>query len=51
MYDDDEDLLLSQPVQDKANQPLRKFGQFRGQIQISDDFNDPLTDEFWLGEN
>ena len=51
MYDDDDDLPLSQSILDKTNQPLRKFGQFRGQIQMSGDFNDPLPDEFWLGEN
>lgn len=28
----------------------RQFGQFRGQIKIADDFDDPLTDSFWLGE-
>jgi hypothetical protein len=25
-----------------------KFGLFEGQIQISDDFDDPLPDSFWL---
>ena len=29
----------------------RIFGQFRGQIKIADDFDDPLPDEFWLGED
>ncbi|MGB3559563.1 MAG: DUF2281 domain-containing protein [Geitlerinemataceae cyanobacterium] len=29
----------------------RVFGQYRGQIWMSDDFNDPLPDEFWLGES
>lgn len=29
-----------------------KFGLFAGQIQISDDFDDPLPDSFWLeGKN
>ena len=28
----------------------RKFGQFRGQIQIADDFDSPLPDEFWIGK-
>lgn len=27
----------------------RPLGFFRGQMGISDDFNDPLPDEFWLG--
>ena len=29
----------------------RVFGQYRGQIWMSGDFNDPLPDEFWLGES
>jgi antitoxin (DNA-binding transcriptional repressor) of toxin-antitoxin stability system len=28
----------------------RQFGQFRGQIKIADDFDEPLPDSFWLGE-
>ncbi len=31
----------------KPAQPF-KFGLFAGQIQISDDFDDPLPDSFWL---
>jgi antitoxin (DNA-binding transcriptional repressor) of toxin-antitoxin stability system len=26
----------------------RVFGQHRGQVKMSPDFNDPLPDEFWL---
>ena len=29
----------------------RVFGQYRGRIWMSEDFNDPLPDEFWLGES
>ncbi len=29
----------------------RVFGQHKGQIWMSDDFDDPLPDEFWLGGN
>ncbi|MDY6781391.1 MAG: DUF2281 domain-containing protein [Cyanobacteriota bacterium] len=29
----------------------RVFGQYRGQIWMSEDFNEPLPDEFWLGES
>ena len=29
----------------------RKFGQFKGQIKINDDFNDALPDSFWIGKN
>ena len=28
----------------------RTFGQYRGEIWIADDFDDPLPDEFWLGD-
>jgi antitoxin (DNA-binding transcriptional repressor) of toxin-antitoxin stability system len=28
----------------------RVFGQYQGKIHISQDFNEPLPDEFWLGE-
>lgn len=34
----------------QAQKP-RRFGQFRGQIQMRDDFDEPLPDEFWLGES
>ena len=27
----------------------RQFGQFPGEIEISDDFDQPLPDQFWLG--
>lgn len=29
-----------------APQPLRKFGQFRGQVQIADDFDEAIPNEF-----
>ncbi len=32
---------------DKPNKPL-KLGLFKGQIKMSDDFNEPLPDSFWL---
>ena len=28
----------------------RILGQFAGRIKIADDFDAPLTDQFWLGE-
>ncbi|MCI5150998.1 MAG: hypothetical protein D3916_16715 [Candidatus Electrothrix sp. MAN1_4] len=28
----------------------RQFGQFKGRIQISEDFDDALPDEFWSGD-
>ena len=38
---------LSQTKAHKA-QP-RIFGEYKGQIWVSDDFDAPLPDEFWLG--
>jgi len=37
----------------KANQQSvskRTVGEYQNQIRISDDFDEPLPDEFWLGE-
>jgi prevent-host-death family protein len=28
----------------------RELGRFRGQIHMADDFDEPLPDSFWLGE-
>jgi len=39
------------PASEVATQGLRQFGQFKGLIQIADDFDEPLPDTFWLGEN
>lgn len=35
----------------EAPQKKRIAGLNRGQIWVSDDFDDPLPDEFWLGED
>ncbi|MGH7821298.1 MAG: type II toxin-antitoxin system Phd/YefM family antitoxin [Candidatus Binatia bacterium] len=32
-------------------QGRRVFGQCKGEIWTSDDFDDPLPDDFWLGGN
>lgn len=29
----------------------RTFGEYIGKIRMSDDFNEPLPDIFWLGES
>ena len=36
--------------EDEAAQPTKPitFGLFKGKIQISDDFDEPLPDSFWL---
>ncbi|MEO0647647.1 MAG: hypothetical protein AAFZ17_16060 [Cyanobacteria bacterium J06650_10] len=54
MFEDDSDSLESPQNSielESTTQGLRKFGQFRGLIQIADDFDEPLSDAFWLGEN
>lgn len=30
---------------------FRQFGQFRGKLEIADDFDDELPSEFWTGEH
>jgi len=35
------------PSSDRAGK--RRFGQFRDEIVIADDFDEPLTESFWLG--
>lgn len=47
------DYLLNQQTKEESNQEKqaeRIFGLYPGGW-ISDDFNEPLADEFWLGEN
>ena len=59
MFEDDGDALepssISLPSDstepEAGAQGLREFGQFRGLIQIADDFDAPLPDSFWLGEH
>ena len=34
-----------------SSQELRMPGLHSGQVWMSEDFNDPLPDEFWLGED
>ena len=33
------------------NKKTRIFGQHRGLVIMSDDFDEPLADNFWLGDN
>jgi hypothetical protein len=40
----------STSVSDASNAP-RVADLHKGQIWMSEDFNDPLPDEFWLGED
>ena len=34
-----------------ARQGRRQFGQFRGQLEMAEDFDEPLAEEFWLGSD
>lgn len=34
----------------RINRPPRILGLNAGALRIADDFNDPLPDSFWLGE-
>ena len=43
-------IVLYDAVQKNA-QKKREFGQFKDTIQISDDFDDALPDEFWAGKS
>lgn len=38
---------------DADTQPPKKrvFGQFRGKIEMTDDFDNELPDDFWLGKD
>jgi mRNA-degrading endonuclease RelE of RelBE toxin-antitoxin system len=40
----------NQPQETKETPKKRVPDLNKGQIWMSDDFNDPLPDEFWLGE-
>ncbi len=53
---DDKPVLRLAPVAEpepaiEAPKKKRIAGLNRGQIWVSDDFDDPLPDEFWLGED
>ncbi|MEL6777512.1 MAG: hypothetical protein AAFO06_09675 [Cyanobacteria bacterium J06597_16] len=59
MFEDDGDALEKSSTSPPATstepgvttRDLREFGQFRGLIQIADDFDAPLSDSFWLGDH
>lgn len=40
----------TQPQETEQTPEKRVLGLNQGEIWMSDDFNDPLPDEFWLGE-
>ncbi len=42
-------IIIMYDVEEKGTQKKRQFGQFKGKIEISADFDDDLPDDFWLG--
>jgi antitoxin (DNA-binding transcriptional repressor) of toxin-antitoxin stability system len=47
---DDEAKVKLVPLPRK-NIGKRVFGEYRGKIRMSEDFNDPLPNDFWFGGN
>lgn len=43
-------VLYEQAEPPAQAQAKRQFGQFKGQIDISEDFDDALPDAFWSGD-
>jgi Protein of unknown function (DUF2281) len=44
------EFLAQKYAQTKVTKQKRVLGLNRGEYWMSDDFNDPLPDDFWLGE-
>jgi len=44
-------VLVFHGQKQKKPQRSRVLGAFKGKIRIADDFDNPLGDEFWLGES
>ncbi len=52
LSDEQKRILIQQVEQDTASHKTERIpGLHAGKIWISDDFDDPLPDEFWLGED
>jgi hypothetical protein len=43
-------VLYEQEAEPPKPRGKRTFGQFRGEITVADDFDAPLPDSFWGGE-
>jgi len=44
-------IVLYEQAESQEQAPAkRQFGQFKGQIEISEDFDDALPDAFWSGD-
>ncbi|WP_020561550.1 hypothetical protein [Methylosarcina fibrata] len=44
-------IVLLEDAAESQPQQKRVFGQFRGKIKISEDFDNELPDDFWLGKD
>jgi hypothetical protein len=44
-------LSKQKPLEASALRRQRVFGQYQGRISMSEDFDEPLPDSFWLGES
>ncbi|OQX18624.1 MAG: hypothetical protein BWK80_37890 [Desulfobacteraceae bacterium IS3] len=44
------DIMLVVHFKPQPTQPERPIGQYAGKMRMSEDFSEPLPDEFWLGE-
>ncbi len=44
-------LTKQKPAEVVSSKQPRVFGQYQGRILMSEDFDDPLPDSFWLGES
>jgi hypothetical protein len=44
-------LTKQKPAEALPTKQPRVFGQYQGRISMSEDFDEPLPDSFWLGES
>jgi hypothetical protein len=44
-------LARQKPAETLLVKQQRVFGQYQGRISMSEDFDEPLPDTFWLGES
>jgi hypothetical protein len=44
-------LTRQKPAETLLAKQQRVFGQYQGRISMSEDFDEPLPDSFWLGES
>ena len=42
-------VIIMYDVEENNKKKKRQFGQFKGKVELTTDFDDDLSDEFWLG--